>query len=461
MSINASSTAVQTQPLTRADVEKLLQILGSSDKLNLSNQVLHDIDLSNLVLLGANLRGADLKEVNLREANLREADLSRANLSRADLSGAILSRADLNGAILSRAILNKTDLSRANLIGTILIGTILSGANLRETDLSGANLREANLREAALIGADLREADLSGANLRGADLREADLSGANLRGADLIGANLSEAHLRGTILRGADLSGAILLLADLSKADLSKANLSKANLRGTNLSGTILLLANMSNVRGIDIQGKSVPEDISTFRIFVMEEPLTSHNLITIFSAITDISTKCWLIAHRRFADLIEYTQTHDVRFVEETKLSITRMTYSSLFEGSFNIDMSVKNVIAGIGAAIDGVAQARVRLEKAELANKEALFELERKELANERERPRILDKRIDVQKKGIEYALEIASKTIVVLNPNVNEQTKAKLMQALLPTILQLQNGKGLELVLPSPQNIIAEQN
>jgi hypothetical protein len=75
------------------------------------------------------------------------------------------------------------------------------------------------------------------------------------------------------------------------------------------------------------------------------------------------------------------------------------------------------------------------------------------------ERERLDILEKRLDVQKKGIEYAFEIAAKTVAVLQPSADEQTKGMLIQTLLPTILQLQSGKGLELVLPAQQ--VNEEN
>jgi hypothetical protein len=40
----------------------------------------------------------------------------------------------------------------------------------------------------------------------------------------------------------------------------------------------------------------------------------------------------------------------------------------------------------------------------------------------------------------------------SVVVLQPGADEQTKGLLIQALLPTILQLENGKAIELVLPA---------
>ena len=175
-------------------------------------------------------------------------------------------------------------------------------------------------------------------------------------------------------------------------------------------------------------------ENTATFRIRILEEPLTPYNLASTISAITELSTKCWLIVNKRFADLVEYTQTHDVRFVEETPLIITKITYNSPFDASFKIDLSASDLAIAIGTAIDGVTQAKKRLEKAELENKAkvqeiehakqkaereskaALLEQEQQELAIERERLAILEKRLDVQKKGIEYALEIATKASLI---------------------------------------------
>jgi hypothetical protein len=47
----------------------------------------------------------------------------------------------------------------------------------------------------------------------------------------------------------------------------------------------------------------------------IIEEPLTLHNLSTVLSALTELSTKCWLISKGHFADLIEYTQTYNPLF--------------------------------------------------------------------------------------------------------------------------------------------------
>ena len=71
-------------PLTREDVEGLLEEAGSPERLDLSGQ---------------NLAGADLRGINLTGANLHGADLHGANLSRADLTGARVTQEQLQNAI--------------------------------------------------------------------------------------------------------------------------------------------------------------------------------------------------------------------------------------------------------------------------------------------------------------------------------------------------------------------------
>jgi len=206
-------------------------------------------------------------------------------------------------------------------------------------------------------------------------------------------------------------------------------------------------------------------------RIRITEEPLTAHNLTTILSALTELSTKYWLIAKGRFADLIEYTQTHNVRFAEEAHTVIARISYNSPFNMDLRVDMSAPSIAEAIVTTIDGVAQTRLRLEKAQLENRAkaqeveqasqkadqeqqmALVEQQKQELEVERQRLELLEKRLEIQKKGIEYALEIASKVVDILHADADPATRAMEIQVLLPNLIQLQSGVGLELALPAP--------
>jgi len=73
------------------------------------------------------------------------------------------------------------------------------------------------------------------------------------------------------------------------------------------------------------------------------------------------------------------------------------------------------------------------------------------------ERERLELLEKRLEVQKKGIEYAIEIANKMVDILHPSADEDTRAMLIQAFLSNLLQLESGKGLELIFPKTLNSV----
>ena len=173
-------------------------------------------------------------------------------------------------------------------------------------------------------------AELTGANLSGADLSKTDLSG-----ADLTRANLSDAHLSGTYLTGANLSG-----ANLSKTDLSGADLTRANLSGANLAETYIVGVDLTGAIGLDAPKVAITESTSTLYVRITEQPLTARNLATATSALTQLHTQCWLIATDQFAELIEYTQTHNPSFDEEANLTIAEMTHHSPAEIIFNVSL-------------------------------------------------------------------------------------------------------------------------
>lgn len=200
--------------------------------------------------------------------------------------------------------------------------------------------------------------------------------------------------------------------------------------------------------------------------IRITEEPLTPQTLAILFTALTELTTKLWLIAKHRLADLIDYTQTRDVRFANEAGLTIAWVTYNSPFSFGLNFDLSATNVADGTMTIVDGLAQREAKREQLEIANKAALQKIEDDEqkselertkelLAIEREKVALLKETMEVQKLGIEYALEIADKVVDKIYPNADPETKGMLIRSLLPNILQLDNIKGLELVLPMSQS------
>jgi hypothetical protein len=210
-------------------------------------------------------------------------------------------------------------------------------------------------------------------------------------------------------------------------------------------------------------------ENASTLRVRITEPELTAQNLTTIISALTELSTKYWLIAKGRFADLIEYTQTRNGRFAEEAGMVITRVTYNSPLNMDLKVDLSASSVAEALVTTIDGITQAPKRLKQKELENQAkaqeirhseqqaaheqqmAALEQEQRRLEIEKQRLEVLEKQLEVQKKGIEYALEIAGKVVDLLHPGADPATRAMEIQVLLPNLVQLQNGKGLELALP----------
>jgi hypothetical protein len=224
--------------------------------------------------------------------------------------------------------------------------------------------------------------------------------------------------------------------------------------------------------------------NIQDIRIRITEAPLTPLNLITILSALTELYTKCWLIVRGQSADLIEYTQTHSSRFTEEANLVISRIIQNSPLNIDWKLDASPQGLVIALAEGIDAITQASHRVEsvvldnrakeltfklkeletKAELADKEQTrhiaaqkAELEKQAalLDLEKQRLEVVAKRLEVEKMRIDYALEIAGNMVTILRPNADEETRTMLLQTLIPNLLQLSEGKGLELVLPVPQN------
>ena len=214
----------------------------------------------------------------------------------------------------------------------------------------------------------------------------------------------------------------------------------------------------------------NILNEATVLHLRILEEPLTAHNLHTIISALTELSTKYWLIAKRRFADLIEYTQTHNDRFAEEANVVVAKITYNSPMNMDWKVDLSAPSVAEALVTTIDGITQIRKRLEQVELENRAkaqeikhaeqqtdheqqmAILEREQRRLEIEQRRLELLERQLEIQKKGIEYALEIAGKVVDTLHPGADPATRAMEIQALLPNLVQLQNGKGLELALPA---------
>lgn len=215
----------------------------------------------------SNLRELDLSDLDLEGINLYQADLAGACLNKSILKGAVLIRSLLTGADISGADLSLAKLSRTQLEGADLSGAEARSAGFREADLmdarlNGTNFRGADLRGAKLNGArmawaDLREADLTGADLTGVKLTDADLTGANLFRAILNEADLSGAALNGTHLGKVEANGANFTYADLTRADLSEASMNWAQFHGATLA---LVIASKARLREADLTRANLNE---------------------------------------------------------------------------------------------------------------------------------------------------------------------------------------------------------
>ncbi len=214
--------------------------------------------------------------------------------------------------------------------------------------------------------------------------------------------------------------------------------------------------------------------------IRITEEPLTARNLATITSAITDLHAKAFLIQRNRFSDLVNFAQTRNPRFTQEANLVITKITHNSPADLNLRVDLAT--VGDAVRTAIDAVAHTPLRLKEAQLNNQAKVLELKLKEqeaqsaeqarsieaekariemqrelLEVQRQQLALQAERLELEHKRLDMAVDTALKMVERLNPNVvDAEQKAALAQALVPQLLQLGNGVGLELSLPSPQDL-----
>jgi hypothetical protein len=365
----------------------------------------------------------------------------------------------------------------------------LSKANLTDAILTYANLTEANLTEA-----NMTDTHLVGANLLGADLRAANLTNAILSNADLTNADLSDANLSYTDFTNAILTNASISIAKLIRNKSIIVGVNKATIYSHDILASHERPERSNISFYTDLESKikeptveqanesqilSSLDKVFTIPIRIAEEPVTPQNLVLIFTALTELTTKFWLITKHRFADLIEYTQTHDSRFAYEAGTVITRITYNSPINIDWKVDMSAPSVAEAVGTTIDAIKQKEERLKKLELANqaeaqriKEAEqkaeqarqmavldrerqeLELERQRLAIEKERQTLIEQRLEAQNKQLDDALDLAKKAIDMVYPNADAELRPVLFQTVLNNILQLQNASGLQLALSEPK-------
>ncbi len=386
------------QPLTREDVERLLQQAGSPDKLNLSGMNLRGIDLSGFNLAGANLTGADLTGADLTGANLTQAFLVDANLSQT-----ILREATIIDPVLTKEIVYTQ--TPDGYSATMKLGKESISFKAGSLDELKFRINQELLRYKGAIGVDEINT------------------------------------IRST--------SAFRYLIHLLYPMTQPINIHK-----------------FSETMNIP----DLTELIIPFRI--TEEPLTPYNLATILMALTELYTKYWLAAKGRYADLVEFSQTRDVRFTKEAGTAIAWATYNSPFNFGLSIDKVVPGAADGLMTVVDGLTQREAKRRKLELENesieqqikqnkqkaeheqKMAALEEEQKRIEVEQKRLSYMEHLLELKKKSFEYARELAELGTAISSPNVQTDIKAMIAQLSLNNILQLQNATGLELALPPPK-------
>ncbi len=144
-----------------------------------------------------------------------------------------------------------------------------------------------------------------------------------------------------------------------------------------------------------------------------------ADSLLLFYSALTELSTKYWLIAKGQFADLLEYTQTHNGRFAEEANIVVTWITYNSPMNMDWKVDISAPSVAEALVATIDRITQTPKRLKQKQLENQAKAQEIQHVEqqvaheqqmalLEQEQRRLEIEQQRLTILNvKGLELAL------------------------------------------------------
>lgn len=145
---------------------------------------------------------------------------------------------------------------------------------------------------------------------------------------------------------------------------------------------------------------------------------------------------------------------------------SLLALTYRSGRQG----------IYGALAEAIDAIAQAPLRLEATKLENRakeqemklkeqreeqiyqiqvqEAELEKMRRQLNLELQRLELEKQHLELEKERVKFSLEIAEKMVNILHPEADAEKRALLTKALLPSLLELGDSKGLELILHLPQ-------
>lgn len=133
--------------------------------MDLSGEILEDIDfyyanLTKTNFFGANLKkscfyGANLQKANFEKSILSFSELTYSNLLFANLTNAKINDTNLSFSSLESCVAHNTDFSYSNFDGASLLEADLQGSNLKYTYMVDAVIRNANLLKTNLTGINL------------------------------------------------------------------------------------------------------------------------------------------------------------------------------------------------------------------------------------------------------------------------------------------------------------------
>jgi len=269
--------------------------------IDLSGQLLDNIDFSNCYLEQVDFTGASLKNANfsgaiLARAVFNGADVSGANFESANVGNVIAHGTNFTDANFKSAKISKSDFTGANLTGCVIeqvesLELVLNRADFTsaqlaklriiDADINGVNFSHANLTEAVFLQSSFKNTDFQEATMPGcvwadvlleninfdkADLTKncfvgtepdktrltrvsfaaACLDKVNLQGISMVGSNLSYASMHSAIFNEADLSNSNLSHAEARQAQFRKARLDNCDMTSFNLMEGSLAKAHLA-----------------------------------------------------------------------------------------------------------------------------------------------------------------------------------------------------------------------
>jgi hypothetical protein len=146
------------------------------------------------------------------------------------------------------------------------------------------------------------------------------------------------------------------------------------------------------------------------------------------------------------------------------TKLSHhspAEITINASLEGVAKALQTALDAVVGVGDRKRALVLKNAELEE-EIAQKKCVAESDdvKRQIENQKALLELYEKQLELRKKQLDlmdYAAEKAPKIVEMLAPEADAQTKAMAATTLIKDLLQLGEGKGLELIPPVPLKVV----